>query len=86
MRPDHYTPAVFVQVPRAVFDRWWPEPWPAVLAAAEQGMDGLQVFQKRPLRWQGQAGERAPDTPNVAFLAEGQDHWRGKTVLFQQNW
>jgi hypothetical protein len=77
---------VFVSVPRAVAAYFVQQPWADVLCAAERGLDGLLVMTERPRLWRGQPGEGAPRVPDVAFLAEGQDGWRGRTVLYQQNW
>lgn len=77
-------PTVWVSVPRAVAADYW-LPWADVVDAAEQGRDGLAVVTERPRFWGGRAGERPPNPPDVAYLAEGQDDWRGRTVLYQQN-
>jgi hypothetical protein len=79
-------PTVFVCVPRAVVPHYLDAPWADVLAAAERGVDGLAVVTDRPHWWRGTIGEPPPRVPDVAFLAEGQDNWRGRTVLYQQNW
>ena len=79
-------PTVFVVVPRAMLPRYWEQPWADVRQAAEGGVDGLLVVTERPLVWRGLQGDRVPRAPDVAFLAEGQDAWRGRTVLYQQNW
>ena len=86
VRPIHTYPTVFVSVPRAVADRYGQWPWVDVVRAAERGVDGLVVVYTRPVPWLGRICDGPPREPNVAFLAEGQDNWRGRTVLFQQNW
>jgi hypothetical protein len=86
VRPIHTYPTVFVSVPRAVADRYGQLPWVDVVSAAERGVDGLVVVYARPVPWLGRICDGPPREPNVAFLAEGQDNWRGRTVLFQQNW
>jgi hypothetical protein len=79
-------PTVFVSVPRAVAAHYGQQPWDDVLRAAERGIDGLAVVTERPLVWRGRPCDGSPQVPDVAFLAEGQDEWRGRTVLYQQNW
>ena len=79
--------AIYVRVPRAYAEQYWHKPWAEVLAAAERGDDGLCVT-ARPKPWIGTFfSERGTSSdPDVAFLAEGQEAFVGKTVLFQQNW
>lgn len=79
-------PTVFVLAPRAVASRYAHQPWADILEAAERGVDGLAVVTERPSIWGGRQGERPPVVPDVAFLAEGQNEWCGRTVLYQQNW
>ena len=79
-------PTMFVSVPRAVAALYWHQPWADVLSAAERGSDGLAVVTERPRVWLGLTGDAAPLVPDMAFLAEGQGEWRGRTVLYQQNW
>jgi len=84
--PVQTYPTVFVRVPRTVADRYWSLPWAKVLHAAKEERDGLAVVTERPDVWRALACEGPPRIPDVAFLAEGQDNWRGRTVLYQQNW
>jgi hypothetical protein len=86
VHPVQTYPSIYVRVPRAVFEYWWPQPWAEVLVAAEHDIDGLEVLRDQPRVWRGTVGEGEPDPADVAYLAEGQDDWRGRTVLFQQNW
>jgi hypothetical protein len=78
-------PDVIVAVPRVVASAYGRRPWADVVAAATAGTDGL-AFVDRPRWWRGLACEPPPDPRDVAFLAEGEDDWRGRTVLYQQNW
>ena|SRR5215471_3694114 len=79
-------PTVFVLVPRQVAAQYLERPWADVFHAAERGVDGLAVVHERPRIWRGLSGEPPPSVPDVAFVSEGQDNWRGRTVLYQQNW
>jgi hypothetical protein len=84
-RPTTY-PTLFVCVPHSVAASYWHRPWPEVLVAAEEGRDGLTISDTRPHFWGGKLEDGAAQVPDVAFLAEGNDRFRGRTVLFQQNW
>jgi hypothetical protein len=74
-------PTVWVSAPRAVAADYWSRPWADVVDAADRGHDGLTVVTERPLHWGGRACDQPPNPPDVAYLAEGQDDWRGRTVL-----
>jgi len=77
------TAVLYVAVPRKVFDRYWPQPWADVLAAAERGDDGLALETGTPRLWGGRLCDGRPDRPDVAFLRA---HRLGGTALHQQNW
>lgn len=90
-------PTKLVMCPRAMRDFYWHMPWADVCAAAETQKDGLSFWDfnretnplcahgNRPPLWQGdQMGEARP--PDVAFLAEGLNDFKGRTVLYQQNY
>lgn len=79
-------PKTFVVIPRAVMEQWCTVPWADLLLAATLGTDGLSVTNERPYIWGNNCKENPPKTPDVAYMAEGQNSWVGRTVLYQQNW
>jgi len=74
--PALVKPLSVVCVPRAVVDWYWCRPWADVLAAGTRGDDGLTVVPYGSM----------DGRPDVAYLAEGQHNWTGRTVLHRQNW
>lgn len=82
---------LLVKCPRAFLGFYWHSPWAVVLDAAQNGRDGLEVWDvnehsgARPRLWLGPQDITPPDPPDVAWLAQGQHALVGQTVLHQQN-
>ena len=88
--PSKYVPSVLICVPRVVFDQYWPLPWADILAAAEQGRDGLTIVHELPPVFVAGFWSQTPNPAaqcDVAYLREG-TQWgeAGRTLLWQQNW
>ena len=68
-----------------MFDWYWPLPWAEVVAAADAGTDGLNGQSTPPILWEGQINQMNHQ-PDVRVSREGTGDYKGRTLLYQQNW